>query len=33
MRDKLKQYKEKIELRIEKDRELAKQLLKDGKLE
>ena len=32
-RDKLKQYQKKINVQIGKDREVAKQLLKDGKKE
>ncbi|KAF5907447.1 charged multivesicular body protein 6 [Clarias magur] len=32
-RDKLKQYQKKITLQLEKERQLAKQLLKDGKKE
>ena len=33
MRDKLKQYKKKIELKLEKERELAKELVKSGQIE
>jgi charged multivesicular body protein 6 len=33
MRDKLKRYQEKIELQLEKERELAKDLVKNGKIE
>ena len=33
MRDKLKQYQKKINVQLEKDRQLAKQLLQDGKKE
>jgi hypothetical protein len=33
MRDKLKQYQKKIELQIEKERLLAKELVKNGKKE
>jgi len=32
-RDKLKQYQKKITFHVEKERQLAKQLLKDGKKE
>lgn len=32
-RDKLKQYQKKITLQLEKEKQLAKQLLKDGKKE
>lgn len=32
-RDKLKQYQKKIAVQMEKDREVAKSLLKDGKKE
>ena len=32
-RDKLKQYQKKIELNLQKEREVAKKLLKDGKKE
>lgn len=33
MRDKLKQYKNKIETKLDNERELAKQFIKDGKVE
>lgn len=33
MRDKIKQYKKKIELQLAKDRELAKSLIHSGKVE
>ena len=33
MRDKLKRYQDKIELQLEKERELAKDLVKNGKIE
>jgi charged multivesicular body protein 6 len=33
MRDTLKRYQEKIELQLEKERELAKDLVKNGKIE
>ena len=33
MRDKLKQYKKRIELQLEKEREAAKTLLKNGQVE
>jgi charged multivesicular body protein 6 len=33
MRDKLKQYKERIELQLEKEREIARDLVKNGKIE
>jgi hypothetical protein len=33
MRDKLKQYKKKIELKLEKERELAKEFVKNGQIE
>lgn len=32
-RDKLKQYQKKIQVQLEKDRQVAKKLLKDGKKE
>ena len=33
MRDKLKKYQYKIELQLEKDREIARELVKNGKIE
>jgi charged multivesicular body protein 6 len=33
MRDTLKRYQEKIELQLEKERELTKDLVKNGKIE
>jgi hypothetical protein len=33
MRDKLKQYKTKIEIKLDGEKELARQLLKEGKIE
>lgn len=33
MRDKLKQYKTRIETKLDNERELAKQLIRDGKVE
>ncbi len=33
MRDKLKKYKQRIELKLESEKEVARQLLKEGKVE